>query len=1058
MERSFTARVRYHFILYLLLPWYASIANGQPVYFRHYQVEDGLANNTVFSVFQDSRGFMWFGTKEGLNRFDGVTFRAFDMKQQGQQDIKEFVYCIVEGIHRTLWTGTRKGLYEFDPRTENFSLLDGTKGREILDIKSDGKGKIWFTSDLQLYCYDEGSGQLRHYGMDSLKIAAICLTETQTLWACSLDGYLFRYDAGKDTFHCMNSVLPPHEQRPNEINRIFSTASGQLLIGSIRGLTAYDPERHTYRPLLGLPVQKKPVYVRDILAFSKDEYWIASESGLYSINTKTGHTVNMRQQDANPYAISDNAAYTLYKDREGGIWCGTYFGGLNYYHSRHSYFKKYFRSSGSSGLSGNAVRELCADGEGHLWIGTEDAGLNRLDMHTGEVTRFTSPETVSSTNIHALLIDGHELWVGTFQQGLDVLDRHTGKRLRHYNAAPAVNGLKSNFIISACRTQHGDMLFGTSHGIYRYHRPTDRFTLVKGFPESIYVFSLYEDGMGVIWAGTIGHGLYFHNPRTGVSGNFSYDARNNQSLSSNSVSGISEDSEQQLWVSTEGGGVCRLDKTRRHFTRFNTGSGLPGDMVYKVLEDKNKQLWISTSKGLARYNPARDNWKIYTQAHGLLTDQFNYSSGYRDASGTLYFGSVRGLISFNPDFAATDKINPAVYFTNFQVHNQDLPAGSSALRQDISFTDTIRLKYDQSSFAISFAALTYVASDMTPYAYQLDGADKSWTYLPGNRKVYYTNLPPGDYTFRVRTVNSEGDWLNEERRLLILISPPWWLSRTAYGVYLLLVLSLIYLGVTAYHRRQKEKHRRKLALFEQEKEKEIYKAKIEFFTNVAHEIRTPLTLIKGPLEMVIDDAGDQPKLRKRLKSIERNTERLVALTDQLLDFRKTENQDFSLSFVQVNVPRLVQANYEAFMHAAQQKKLSFTLQLPEKSFHAFIDTEAFQKILSNLIGNAVKYAAEKVVIHVASPSEDVFRIAISNDGPLIPWAFREKIFEPFFRADTTHQPGSGIGLSLARVLTRLHNGTLELQQAGDGMNLFVLSLPVHQQIEFKLNAVQKKST
>lgn len=1049
--------MRYYIILYLLLPWYASIASGQPVYFRHYQVEDGLANNTVFSIFQDSRGFMWFGTKEGLNRFDGVSFKTFDMKQ-GQQDVKEFVYCISEGIHQTLWMGTRKGLYEFDPRTEKFALLDSTKGGEILDVKSDGKGKIWFTSDLRLYCYDEGKRRLRHYPLESFKIAAICLEKGQPVWACSLNGYLFRYDPEQDTFHCINRTLLPDEQRPNEINRVYSTAAGPLLIGSIGGLTAYDPARNTYRPLLGLPVQQKPVYVRDILPFSENEYWIASESGIYSIDLKTGQTVHMQQQDGDPYAISDNAAYTLFKDKEGGVWCGTYFGGLNYYHSRHSYFKKYFRSSDPHSLSGNAVRELCADGEGHLWIGTEDAGLNRLNMQTGEVTRFSGTETVSSTNIHALLIDGNELWVGTFQQGLDVLDRHTGKRLRHYNAAPTVNGLQSNFIISACRTRTGEMLFGTSHGIYRYQRRTDRFELAKGFPESIYVFCLYEDQAGVIWAGTIGHGLYFYNPKTGATGNFVYDVRNPQGLSSNSVSGISEDSEQQLWISTEGGGVCRLDKDRYHFTRFNTDSGLPGNMVYKVLEDKNKQLWISTSRGLARYNPARNSWKIYTQAHGLLTDQFNYSSGYRDSSGTLYFGSVRGLISFNPGFAATNKINPSVYITSFQVQNQELPVGSAMLPRAISFMDTIRLKYDQSSFAIGFAALTYIASDMTPYACQLAGVDKDWIYLPGNRKVYYTDLSPGDYLFSVRTANSEGDWLNEERQLLIRIAPPWWLSSIAYGFYLLLALTLIYAGVSAYHRRQKEKHRRKLALFEQEKEKEIYKAKIEFFTNVAHEIRTPLTLIKGPLEMVIDEAGEQPKIKKSLKSIERNTERLVALTDQLLDFRKTENQDFSLSFVQVNVPRLVQANYHAFTHATQQKSLTFNLELPEKSFYAFVDTEAFHKILSNLISNAVKYAAGKVVIAIAMPSADTFRIAISNDGPLIPWALREKIFEPFFRIAATDQPGSGIGLSLALALTQLHNGTLELQQDAGGMNLFVLSLPIHQQIEFKLNSIQKKTT
>ncbi|HEU4551709.1 MAG TPA: two-component regulator propeller domain-containing protein [Chitinophaga sp.] len=1032
-------------------------ANGQPVYFRHYQVEDGLANNTVFSAFQDARGFMWFGTKEGLNRFDGVGFRAFNMKQANQPDAKEFVYSIGEGVRHTLWVGTRKGLYEFDPRTEIFSLLRPTQGSEILDIKPDRKGKIWFTANLRLFCYNEQQQATRSYDLrtaQSLRVAAICISKDQTVWACSLDGYIFRYDAATDAFHCVNAA---DRQRPGEVNRIYCTPPGKILIGSVRGLTCYDPVNGTYRPLLGLPAHQKPVYVRDILLFWGNEYWIASESGIYIVDLETGHTENMRQEDSNPYSISDNAAYVLYKDTEGGIWCGTYFGGVNYYHSRHSYFRKYFRNSSPNSLSGNAIRELCPDGHGNLWIGTEDAGLNKLNLATGKVTRFSAPGTVSSTNIHALLIDGNELWVGTFQQGLDVLDLRTGKRLRHYNADPANNGLQSNFIISACRTRGGEILLGTSHGIYRYQRSTGRFIMAREFPESSYVFCLYEDRDGTIWAGTIGRGLYSYNAKTGEKGHFIYDARNSNSLSSNSVCGIFQDSGQNLWISTEGGGVCKLNKDRHSFTRFNVAAGLPSNMVYKVLEDKHKQLWISTSQGLAMYNPVQNKWKVYTKSHGLLTDQFNYSSGYRDSTGTLYFGSVKGLISFNPDLVVPDKTSPPVYITSFQVNDQDLPINRSTMPYAISFTDTITLEYDQSSFAIGFAALTYIAADMTQYAYRLDGLDKSWTYLPTNRKVYFTNLPPGDYTFRIRTANNDSGWQNRETRLLIRIAPPWWRSSLAYCIFAVIVLTLIYLLVNAYHRRQKEKHKRRLALFEQEKEKEIYKAKIEFFTNVAHEIRTPLTLIKGPLEMVIDEVGEQPGIKKSLKSIERNTERLVALTDQLLDFRKTENQGFSLSFVKVNVPRLVQENYQAFAATVQQRSLSFNIELPEKSFYAFIDIEAFHKIMSNLIGNAVKYATEKVVVRVVPPpgEQDTFRIEVGNDGALIPWTLREKIFEPFFRINATGQPGSGIGLSLSRALAQLHNGVLELQQ-NSTMNIFVLTLPVHQHIEFRLSSVQKK--
>ncbi|GAA0537319.1 ligand-binding sensor domain-containing protein [Chitinophaga japonensis] len=1049
-----------YFILYTVLLLCAVTANGQPVYFRHYQVEDGLANNTVFSAFQDARGFMWFGTKEGLNRFDGGAFRTFNMKQDNQQDAKEFVYSIREGIHQTLWVGTRKGLYEFDPRTEIFSLLDPTRDSEILDIKSDGKGKIWFTSDLRLYCYDERKHTTRHYDLrmaQSLWITGICISKDQTVWACSVDGYIFRYDTAKDVFHCVNTA---DGQRLWEVNRIYCTPSGLLLIGTIRSLSCYDPMNGSYRPLLGLPVQEKPVYVRDILLFAANEYWIATESGIYIVDLETGRFINMRQQDANPYAISDNAVYALCRDTEGGIWCGTYFGGVNYYHSRHSYFRKYFRNSSPHSLSGNAIRELCADGRGNLWVGTEDAGLNKLDLASGEVTRFSAPGTLSSTNIHALLIDGNELWVGTFQQGLDVLDLHTGRRLRHYNADPAANGLLSNFIISACRTRAGEILLGTSYGIYRYQRSTGRFVMAREFPENSYVFCLYEDRDGIIWAGTIGKGLYYYNARTGEKGNFVYNAGDSNSLGSNSVCGIFQDSDQHLWISTEGGGVCKLNKDRRSFTRFNTASGLPSNMVYKVLEDKSKRLWISTSQGLARYDPAQNSWKVYTRSHGLLTDQFNYSSGYRDSTGTLYFGSVKGLISFDPDLLAPDKASPPVYITSFQVNNQDLPISRSTMPYSVSFMDTVTLAYDRSSFAIGFAALTYIAADMTQYAYRLDGLDKDWTYLPANRKAYFTGLAPGDYTFRVRTAGNDGSWRNrEETRLLIRIAPPWWSSPFAYAVYAGLLLVLIYALVSAYHRRQKEKHKRRLALFEQEKEKEIYKAKIEFFTNVAHEIRTPLTLIKGPLEMVIDEVGEQPGIKKSLQSIERNTERLVALTDQLLDFRKTENQGFSLSFVKAHVPWLVQENYQAFATAARQRSLSYNIELPEKGFHAFIDIEAFHKIMSNLIGNAVKYAAQQVVVRVLPPSGEpgMFRIEVGNDGALIPWTLREKIFEPFFRIRATEQPGSGIGLSLSRALTQLHNGVLELQQADSNMNIFVLRLPVHQNIEFRLSSVEKKS-
>lgn len=1049
------------FLFYVCLLAAASASHGQSFYFKHYQVEDGLTNNTVFSIFQDDKEFIWFGTKEGLNRFDGVTFKAFNMTQGSARDVKEFVYCIREGINGTLWVGTRKGLYEFDKQKETFTLLKLTLDTEVLDIKSDGKGKIWFTADQRLHCYDEKTHRTRLYKFDShetLRIAAITLSPDGAPFVSSADGYIFRYDPSSDRFRCINPAQKSG-QRLNNVNRIYYTARMGILIGTITELALFDPARGDCKQLLGTRSQGKPVYVRDIVQCSPGEFWIASESGIYIYNVKDHKVVNLRKVDSDPYSISDNAVYAIYKDTKGGIWSGTYFGGINYFHKQLTWFRKYFRTASENSLSGNAVRELCEGEQGDLWIGTEDAGLNKLDKRTGRITRFSPPSGepgLSSNNIHGLLIDGNELWVGTFERGLDIIDLATGKRIRHYDADPATNGLRSNFIITFCKTRAGEILVGTSRGVYRYHRGPKRFSLVKEFPENGYIFSLFEDRQGTVWAATIGNGVYYFNPRNDQTGNFLHNSGDKNSLSSNSICGIFQDSDQHYWFSTEGGGVCKLTRDMRTFTRFNTGSGLPSNMVYKVLEDSKKDIWISTSRGLARYSPADSAWKVYTKAHGLLTDQFNYNSGYRAPDGTLYFGSVKGLVSFDPGFVITDRSPPPVYITGFQVNNEELPINGEPLQKAITFTDTISLRYNQSSFSLSFAALTYIAPEMTQYAYKLDGLDKEWTFLKTNRKVYFTDLSPGEYTFRIRTAD-DGAWLKKETRLVIRISPPFWLSPYAYFIYALVMLALAYTGISSYHKRVKEKNKRKLALFEQEKEKEIYRAKIEFFTNVAHEIRTPLTLIKGPLETVMDEVGEQPRLKKSLKNIERNTERLINLTDQLLDFRKTENKGFTLSFVKATIPKLVKDNCLSFAAIAEQKQLLFDIRLPEKSFHAFIDIEAFHKIMSNLISNAVKYADRKVSVSLAAadPTEDMFTIEVSNDGPLIPSSLSEKIFEPFFRVAATGQPGSGIGLSLARALTELHSGVLKLKQPAAELNVFVLTLPIHQKIEFKLNSLEK---
>jgi signal transduction histidine kinase/streptogramin lyase len=788
-----------------------------------------------------------------------------------------------------------------------------------------------------------------------------------------------------------------------------------------------------------------------------DEFWVATESGIFIYNIRTGSFTNLRKKYNDGYSLSDNAVYTFCKDIEGGIWAGTYFGGVNYYPKPHTFFRKYFPKIGENSLSGNVVREIRQDKHGNFWIGTEDAGLNKLDTATGKFTHFKptgNKGAISYSNIHGLLVNGDELWIGTFEHGLDVMNINTGKVIRHYVSSDK-NLLISNFIYCIYKTDSNEVMIGTTRGIYVYNKSKDEFTPLAKIPQYNWYTTILKDKSGTIWAGTFGNGVNFLDTKTLQSGNLRYDEKNKNSLSSDRVNCIFEDSNNQLWFTTEGG-LCKFNRKTKDFTRYTTANGLPSNFTISILEDGEKKLWISTTKGLVRFDPKTEELEVYTKANGLLTDQFNFSSGFKDAEGRMYFGSAKGLISFNPAEFKKNVFTPQVYITGFQVDNKDLAISKSGspLTKSISYTDKITLKNNQSTFSIDFAALSYTAPEMSQYAYKMEGLDKDWVYMEANRKTYFTGLPAGNYVFKVKAANSSGAWSKQETKLIIEILPPWWASVWAYAFYALISAIILFLAIRNYHQRVEEKNRRKIEMLESAKEKEIFQAKIEFFTNVAHEIRTPLTLIKGPLEKVVKKAQDIPELTNSLKIMEKNTNRLIQLTNQLLDFRQTEIKGFSLNFVEANISELLEETHLSFKPLAEQKNMVINMKLPRNALYAFVDIEALNKILSNLFGNAIKYADKKVQVSMLPWNKDdqFFTIEIKNDGYLIPFEMKEKIFEPFFRLkETEKQRGTGIGLALSRSLAELHKGTLDLKEPANNLNVFVLRLPIHQENEFNLS-------
>ncbi|MDQ6762115.1 MAG: ATP-binding protein [Bacteroidota bacterium] len=1043
---------------YVVFSLTINVANAQPYYFKHFQVENGLSNNTVFFVRQDSKGFMWFATKDGLDRFDGFHFKVFrpDNAEQKKNLSTDYIFCILPGKDGVLWIGGQGGLYKYNPQKERLeTVIDSLPN--IYDITFDRHGQMWFISSNTLCRFDLKKSLKQFNPSTYFYASTICLSKKGDLWAGTTGGMLEKFDGESETFKSWDLFAHSKVPASRLIQKIHPGDGNSLFAGTTsQGLKQFNIDSFTYKDILTYNPDKTTIYIRDILQNTEQEYWFATESGIFIYHTDTGVFTNLKKKFDDPYSLNDNAIYALCKDAEGSIWAGTFFGGVNYYAKQNAAFRKYLPGNTENAISGNAVREICKDKYGNLWVGTEDGGLNEIKNNTNTLIHFkpTGDKTsIAYSNVHGLLAYGDDLWIGTFEHGIDVMDIRTGKIKKHFMAGPGERDLKSNFALCFLRTSYNEVLVGTSNGLYSYNynldNPIVSDPIVSGFeriaqtPGNCLITSLIEDHNKLIWAGTNNQGVFWFDPVTHHSGHLQSELHNKNSLSNDAVNDVYEDSNNSIWFSTEGGGLCKLSSDRKKFTRYSVKDGLPANFFFKVLEDNNKNLWASTSRGLVNFKPGFKNIAVYTRDNGLLNDQFNYHSGYKDEDGRLYFGSVKGMISFMPDDFLARNFVPPVYVTGFQVFNKELTVNdSSTLKKSIVYTDKITLPYYQSSVSIDFAALSYIAPEMTSYAYQLEGLDNSWTTITANRKVYFTNLSPDRYVFKLKA-NANGVWSNE-KKLVIEILPPFWATGWAYLLYAILAILLCYYLFSNYHKRQQNK-----------KEKEIYESKIEFFTNVVHEIKTPLTLIKGPVENLMEKQFDAPDIKEDIACLDRNTNRLMNLVSQLLDFRQTEIKGFSLYFTKINVSDILRETGLSFKILARKRNLDYNIIIPANDIYAYADGEALRKIFSNLISNAVKYADKKVAVRLCplEKSTSTFTIEFENDGYLLSPEQEEIIFKPFQRLkETRNQKGTGIGLTLARSLAELQTGKLYMKFNKKTVNTFVLTLPLKHEHENRVSA------
>lgn len=1044
------------------------VVHAETFRFRHYKVEDGLPSNTVRSLTQDSFGFMWFGTENGLSRFDGYTFKNFSYVSGDSTSIgSNYIYSFYEDTEQKLWVGTNNGVYIYDPELEQFSSFtkmtkENTKiESHITGILADQNGNIWFSSLTQgIFLYDRQADVLSQYlqgsgngELSTNSISDLYIDSSNRLWVVPRinSGVLNYYVPDTDSF--VNFQMRDTQNNPVDIGAYTITEDSDhtLWVGTWEsGLCKLNRETGYIETFLKPGTPEGISHIHHIIEYSPGTLLISSDDGLSIFYTHTLESELISTSELKGSTLSNKFVYQIHKDNEGGLWLGTYHGGVNYAPPPKGNITGYSHSKYKNSVGGDIVSCFSEDKTGKIWIGTDDGGVSRFDPVTKSFTNYMPEEgknSLSYYNIHSLCADDDKIWIGTYSGGLNILDLRTNR----FSHPPALAGYS---IYSIHKDADQSIWLGTMENIFLYDSEKDSFILMKEVGYIIY--SIVDDPEGNIWFATRGQGIHRYNKHSGEWKHYSYDPGNPNSLPSNQINSLHLDREGTLWVGTDNG-LAQYNKEGDSFSDipFYTDN----NTIIHYVRSVNGYLWITTINGLICYDPAKGTSQTLSTNDGLQSNQFNINAGLYSSSGELYLGTTNGFNVILPEDIFANHFIPPVYITNIQISNQDIPISEQGiLPLSALLTKQIELSYKERAFSIEYVSLAYRSPEKNQYRYKLDGFDNEWNVIGNQRKATYTNLPAGKYIFRVMGSNSDGIWNEKETMLTIVIHPPFWRTPFAYFLYVLLFLGLSGYTVFFFRRRTELQHKRRIRKIQREKEKELHEAKINFFTHVAHEIRTPVSLITGPLEELTEYSPNLPEsLQSNMEIINRNSQRLLSLVNQLLDFRKAEEGGFIIRFAKHDIDSLIRNVYIRFSPQAKQNDITFSLQIEEPGITAVVDAEALTKIISNLFSNAIKHARSKITAYCYIENNHLV-IKVTDDGIGIIPEDLKNIFLPFYQAPHSHKPGTGIGLSLVKLLTDAHHGMIEVESTPDVQTTFTLTLPINQEEATSLIQSDKKES
>jgi len=1085
----------YYQLLLLIFLFAFSITEGvkaQPI-FEHISSDDGLSENVVNCIFQDSRGYMWFGTNDGLSKYDGYHFTIYKPKVNEEGGINSnLIFALTEDLEGNIWIGTTgAGISKFNPYTEQFTNYQhnsnnpqSISSNQINDFFTDSKGRIWISTTSVVDVIDPLADSLifHHYNFGTVG-TTILEDKKGNIWAGSPRGLYRSFNAESLEAFDFQEQRQSVNQKMIPVNAIAIDKKGRFIIDNYGKILYQNKDNELSFTEIG-----KVDPVRELIVDDQDKIWVGSYSGLYCYaNEEAGVlpelTHHFTTDYLNPNSLSNNLVTAIFEDRSGLIWVGLNGKGLNKFDPNRKAFKHY-KGLSTDNRTSEKIRSIFEDSYGTLWIGTEGDGVfwkTAFDnTEGGEFNSFRTPARAFAL-CEIQLAGKKYLWVGAEgTPALSSIEISDGKI-----SEPQVLDTKLSSVFTILQDRSGNIWIGSyNSGLHRWkpldtpgefekttflHDPNNSTSLSNNI-----IRRIIQDSRGNLWIGT-GSGLnkISFDELDDKEINFERYKHNDQdekSLTHDYVLEVMETTTGEIWVGTFGGGVNKLipatSKSEAYFEHFSEEDGLANNVIKSILEDELGNLWIASNRGLSKLNPKNKEVFNFSLSDGLQANEFSEESAFLRKNGEMIFGGTNGYNVFHPSEVKINAKPLEVFFTdlyllNKRVRPKESYDGNIILEEVLSNTNKMTLNHKQKNFSIEFSALDYLEPQKIKYAYMLEGYDKLWkTTNAQNRVATYTNLPKGDYTLKVKAANADGVWSEKISSLSIRINPPFWLTGYAYALYTILIIGLLWFFRQYELIGIQEKHELRMAQLEREKKEEVHNMKLQFFTNISHELRTPLTLIISPLENLIKQGANlsQRKINEQYHLMYKNSKYLLRLLNQLLDLRKLDQGKLNLEARYGDFVKFVNEAVEPFQFMANKQEVDLKVISEAEKIYFWFDQDVVEKILYNLLSNAFKYTPAGGKIHVRlkevenlarskskkNPLTHYMALEVIDTGRGISPKAKKRIFERFYKegGEKFTVDGAGIGLSFTQSLVKRHYGQIDVESKKDEGSTFTVRLPM----------------